>query len=115
MRRREFLGVVGGAAATLPLAARVQQAIPVVGFLAAPEAVPYEQHTAAIRQGLKEAGFVDGRNLAIEYRWADGHYDRRCASGAGGEGCDKRNSDRLQPRRRPVPATLLARADEVIE
>jgi putative ABC transport system substrate-binding protein len=83
MRRRDVLGILGGAAAGWPLAARSQPtAKPVIGFLAAPAALPYGQHAAAIHLGLKEAGFVEGRNLAIEYRWADGHYDRLPAMAA---------------------------------
>jgi putative ABC transport system substrate-binding protein len=75
MLRREFLGFIGGVL-TLPFAARAQQPMPVVGFLnsAAPEA--FAPMLTAFRQGLKEAGYIEDQNVKIEYRWADGHYDR---------------------------------------
>jgi putative ABC transport system substrate-binding protein len=75
MRRREFVTVLGGAAVALPIAARAQQSMPVIGILAAP-APPYAENVSAIRRGLNEAGFDEGRNVAIEFRWAEGQLDR---------------------------------------
>jgi putative ABC transport system substrate-binding protein len=75
MRRREFLSLVGGAAAW-PLAARAQQAMPVIGFLHSASPGPYASYLAGFRQGLGELAFFEGRNLTIEYRWAQGQSDQ---------------------------------------
>jgi putative ABC transport system substrate-binding protein len=76
MKRRRFITLIGGAAAAWPLIARAQPTLPTIGFLGAPSRASYGPNVAAIHQGLKEAGYIEGTNLAIEHRWADGQYDR---------------------------------------
>jgi putative tryptophan/tyrosine transport system substrate-binding protein len=76
-KRREFISLLGGAAAAWPFAARAQQpSMPLIGFLHGGSAEANQGFTSTFRQGLKQTGFSEGQNLAIEFRWADGHYDR---------------------------------------
>jgi putative ABC transport system substrate-binding protein len=76
MRRREFIRLVGGVAATLPLAARAQPSMPVIGLLSSASSNDYAPMIAAFRKSLSEAGYVEGRSVAIEYLWADDQYER---------------------------------------
>ena len=77
MQRREFITLVGGAAVTWPFAALAQQpTMPVVGFLHSASPGPFARAVDAFRHGLSETGFIEGQNVVIEYRWAEGQYDR---------------------------------------
>jgi putative ABC transport system substrate-binding protein len=77
MKRREFISLVGAAVATPLAAARAQQpTVPVVGFLSQESAVAAADYVSAFQKGLAEIGYVEGRDVKVEYRWADGHYDR---------------------------------------
>jgi putative tryptophan/tyrosine transport system substrate-binding protein len=76
MRRREFIALIGGAAAWPSAACAQQPTMPVVGFLGNGSSEPDAFRVAAIRHGLKDAGYVEGQNVTFEYRWAEDHYER---------------------------------------
>ena len=121
MRRREFLGALG-CAALWPLAARAQQHMPVVGFLNSASPDTYRFNADSFREGLTKAGFVEGRNVRIEERWARGDYEalpalaaelvakgvvaiahRRCCFCTRGAACEQHGACGLYDRRRPRP------------
>jgi putative ABC transport system substrate-binding protein len=76
MRRRDLITAIGGLAAALPVIARAQQSLPLIGFMSSRSSQDSEPHKAAFLHGLSGAGYAPGQNVRIEYRWADGHYER---------------------------------------
>src|SRR3989442_14542850 len=77
MKRRDFITLLASAAAVRPLTTHAQQpATPLIGFLSGQDQHTYAEHLAAFRQGLGDAGYAEGRNVTIEYRWAENRYDR---------------------------------------
>jgi putative ABC transport system substrate-binding protein len=76
MRRREFITLIGGAAAAWPIVARAQQSMPVIGYLSPGSSEADANRLTGLKAGLNESGYVEGRNVAIQYRWAEDHYDR---------------------------------------
>jgi putative tryptophan/tyrosine transport system substrate-binding protein len=82
MRRREFIAVLGGATAAWPFTSAAQQPMPIIGYLHSGSPGPFAHLVAAFHRGLKETGYAEGQNVTIEYRWAEGHYERLLAFAA---------------------------------
>ena len=117
MRRREFITLLGSAA-TMPLTAHAQQSRPVVGFVHGSSPGYFAQMAPAFREGLKEAGYIEGQNLVIEYRWAEGQYDRLPALVAdlldrkvnvifAAGGTDRRKRQKRRPPKFPSSSSVL--------
>jgi putative tryptophan/tyrosine transport system substrate-binding protein len=121
MRRREFITLLGGAATAWPLAARAQQpAVPVVGYITGASREGAEPYLGAVRQGLREAGFVGGRNVTIEGRFADDHYERLPAlatelieRGVAVIAADPRGSNAARAATKSIPIVFMAGGDPV--
>jgi putative tryptophan/tyrosine transport system substrate-binding protein len=112
MRRRELITLLGGAAVAWPFAVRAQRkAMPVVGFLSSAPADTYASFLAAFHQGLSETGYVEGQSVTMEYRWAEGRYDRLPALAADLVG---RKVDLIATSGGPVPALAAKRATSTI-
>src|SRR5262252_7172983 len=119
MKRREFITLIGGAAAAWPLATRAQQSMPVVGLLRDSTAAGSEFMVDGLRKGLAEAGFVEGQNLTIEYAWTDGRSERLSMLAAELVGrhvpviVSRPSTRRTLPRQRPPRSQLYSRSTTI--